>query len=233
MAESNNLTQEEQWKQQEEAYQAQIANLRKLNEKLLNYSEEKQKTYEHNIQKMQNEKDIIQKRLEKMELDELREAASGTSKNIEAFKEKYDKVLKQAQDLLFERQKTIKSLELKIEAQNIQIESLKDVVSLTKDMLGIREVEIRDLTERMEAMAVKFKAEKDCKALMQKKMQLSDQLNIDMKAEYKAQKEIFEILKDQYKSKVSMLEAKLKATGTPNNTEASTTNGHSEPSSSS
>jgi membrane protease subunit (stomatin/prohibitin family) len=74
-----------------------------------------------------------------------------------------------------------------------QIESLKDVVSLTKDMLGIREIEVRDLTERMEAMAVKFKAERDCKALMQKKMQLSDQLNSDLKSEYKAQKEIFEV----------------------------------------
>lgn len=31
-----------------------------------------------------------------------------------------------------------------------QIESLKDVVALTKDMLMIREIEVRELTERME-----------------------------------------------------------------------------------
>ena len=74
-----------------------------------------------------------------------------------------------------------------------QIESLKDVISLTKDMLTIREVEVRDLTERMEAMDAKFKAEKDRKALMVKKMELSDQLNADLKAEYKAQKEIFNV----------------------------------------
>jgi predicted HNH restriction endonuclease len=85
------LTPEEEWKAKEEAYQAQIANLRKLNEKLLNYSEDKQRTYEHNVQKLQNERDIIQKRLEKMELDELKEAASGSGRNMEAFKEKYDK----------------------------------------------------------------------------------------------------------------------------------------------
>lgn len=66
-------------------------------------------------------------------------------------------------------------------------------MSLTKDMLTIREVEIRDLTERMEAMGVKFKAEKDRKALMEKKMELSDKLNADLKAEYKAQKEIFNV----------------------------------------
>jgi membrane protease subunit (stomatin/prohibitin family) len=100
-----------------------------------------------------------------------------------------------------------------------QIESLKDVVSLTKDMLTIRECEVRDLTERMEAMDVKFKAEKDRKSLMEKKMELSDKLNQDLKAEYKAQKEIFTILKDQYKLKVSSLEEKLKSS-TSNGTEA-------------
>ncbi|CAG9802756.1 unnamed protein product [Chironomus riparius] len=216
MAEENNLNNSnsmsiEEWEKKEEDYKNQIANLRKLNERLINYSEEKAKTFEHDLQKLQNEKDVIQKRLEKMELDELKEAASGSSKNIEAFKEKYDKVLKNAQDLLFERQKSIKSLELRSEAQHIQIESLKDVIALTKDMLLIREVEVRDLTERMEAMDAKFKAEKDRKALMVKKMELSDQLNADLKAEYKAQKEIFNILKDQYKIKVATLEEKLKS----------------------
>lgn len=75
----------------------------------------------------------------------------------------------------------------------------------------IREIEIRELTERMESMDVKFKAEKDRKSLMEKKMQLSDQLTSDLKAEYKAQKEIFTILKDQYKEKVGKLELELKA----------------------
>lgn len=66
-------------------------------------------------------------------------------------------------------------------------------MSLTKDMLTIRECEVRDLTERMEAMDAKFKAEKDRKSLMERKMQLSDKLNLDLKAEYKAQKEIFQV----------------------------------------
>lgn len=84
------LTPEEEWTKKEEDYQHQIDNLRQLNQKLLNYSEDKQRDYEHNCQKLQHEKDIIQKRLERMELDELREAASGTGKNLEAFKEKYN-----------------------------------------------------------------------------------------------------------------------------------------------
>lgn len=113
----------EEWKTKEAEYQKQIENLKKLNERLINYSEEKSRQFEHDLQKLQNEKNILQRKVEKIELDELKEAASGSSssKNMEAFKEKYDGVLRRAQDLLFERQKQIKSMELKNEAQNIQV----------------------------------------------------------------------------------------------------------------
>lgn len=83
----------------------------------------------------------------------------------------------------------------------------------------IREIEVRELTERMEAMDVKFQAEKDRKNLMERKMQLTDKLTGDLKLEYKAQKEIFNILKEQYKDKVVKLEQELKD---------SRSNGHSE-----
>lgn len=113
---------EDDWKTKESEYQKQIENLKKLNEKLINYSEEKSKKFEFDLQKLNNEKEIIQRKLEKIELDELKEAAIGSSnKNIEAFKQKYDGVLRKAQDLLFERQKIIKSMELKMDAQSIQV----------------------------------------------------------------------------------------------------------------
>lgn len=113
---------EDDWKIKEAEYLKKIENLQKLNEKLINYSEEKAKKFDSDLQKLNYEKDAIQRKLEKMELDELREAATGSSnKNIEAFKQKYDAVLKKAQDLLFERQKILKSQELKMEAQNIQV----------------------------------------------------------------------------------------------------------------
>ena len=93
----------------------------------------------------------------------------------------------------------------------------------------IREIEIRELTERMESMDVKFKAEKDRKNLMEKKMQLSDQLTLDLKAEHKAQKEIFTLLKDQYKEKVLKLEQQLEDIKANNSTNGQST---SEPSTS-
>lgn len=114
----------EDWETREADYLKQIDNLKKLNEKLINYSEEKSKKFEHDLQKLTNEKEIVQKRLAKMELDELRESVTGSStstKNIEAFKEKYDGILRRAQDLLFEKTKLTKSLELKVEAQHIQV----------------------------------------------------------------------------------------------------------------
>lgn len=113
---------EDDWKTKEAEYQKQIENLKKLNEKLINYSEDKSKKFEFDLQKLNNEKEIIQRKLEKIELDELKEAAIGSgNKNMEAFKQKYDGVLRKAQDLLFERQKIIKSMELKMEAQSIQV----------------------------------------------------------------------------------------------------------------
>lgn len=115
----------ESWEQKEAEYKKQIENLKKLNEKLINYSEDKAKKFEYDLQRVTQEKDIVQRKLEKMELDELKESVSGASnKNIEAFKAKYDGVLRQAQDLLFERQKVIKSLELKANAQNIQVSKI-------------------------------------------------------------------------------------------------------------
>lgn len=86
----------------------------------------------------------------------------------------------------------------------------------------IREIEVRELTERMEAMEFKFQAERDRKSLMEKKMELTDKLTSDLKAEYKAQKEIFNILKDQYKEKVVKLENQLKDSRSNETTEPST-----------
>lgn len=91
----------------------------------------------------------------------------------------------------------------------------------------IRDMEIRDLTERMEAMGAKFQAEKDRKNLMERKIELSDKLNADLKAEYKAQKEIFHILRDQYKVKVECLEKKLQDSQNHQNGTSSSSSGSS------
>ena len=120
-AEVNLIANEAEWARKEEEYQKQILNLKKLNEKLIVYNDDKSKKHESDMQKLQNDMQLVQQRLAKFELDELKGLEGNTSNNMKAFKEKYEGVLRKAQDLLFERQKTIKSLELKMEAMNIQV----------------------------------------------------------------------------------------------------------------
>ncbi|CAO1434597.1 unnamed protein product [Diamesa tonsa] len=209
-AEVNLIANEAEWAKKEEEYQKQILNLKKLNEKLIVYNDDKSKKHESDMQKLQNDMKLVQQRLAKFELDELKGLEGNTSNNMKAFKEKYEGVLRKAQDLLFERQKTINSLELKMEAMNIQIESLREVVSLTKDMLNIRELENMDLTSRFSSMDAKFAVERNRKNLMEKKIELSDKLYGDLKTEYMAQREIFKNLKVQYQGRVDNLEQELK-----------------------
>lgn len=122
-AEVNLIDNEAEWARKEEEYKKQILNLKKLNEKLIVYNDDKSKKHECDMQKLQNDMQLIQQRLAKFELDELKGLEGNTSNNMKAFKEKYEGVLRKAQDLLFERQKTINSLELKMEAMNIQVSS--------------------------------------------------------------------------------------------------------------
>lgn len=50
------LPEEESWEKKEAEYIKQIDNLKKLNERLINYSEEKSKKFEHDLQKVTSEK---------------------------------------------------------------------------------------------------------------------------------------------------------------------------------
>lgn len=74
-----------------------------------------------------------------------------------------------------------------------KIESLREVVSLTKDMLNIRELENKDLTSRFSSMDTKLEVERNRKNLMEQKIELSDKMYGDLKTEYLAQKEIFKV----------------------------------------
>lgn len=74
-----------------------------------------------------------------------------------------------------------------------KIESLREVVSLTKDMLNIRELENKDLTSRFSSMDTKLEVERNRKNLMEQKIELSDKMYGDLKTEYLAQREIFKV----------------------------------------
>lgn len=75
------------------------------------------------------------------------------------------------------------------------METLKDVNALTKDMLNIRNFENENLEAKFESIDMRFKTEKERQRLIEKKNKLSEQLYIDLKAEYTAQKNLFNVSK--------------------------------------
>jgi hypothetical protein len=160
----------------------QIGNLQKLNEKLIERDVEKTKENEN-----------LKKRLLKIQTDHEAELNLPQSQALKAQRDKYESLLTRAKDMLFEKQKTLQSQELQMEAYKVQIETLKDVVALTKDMLNIRNFENENLEAKFETIDVKFKAEKERQRLIEKKNKLQEQLYADLKAEYTAQKNLFKV----------------------------------------
>jgi DNA repair exonuclease SbcCD ATPase subunit len=86
-----------------------------------------------------------------------------------------------------------------------QIESLKEVVAITKDLLNIRDMEVKHLQSDMESMEEKISEEKQRQNSMITKMEEAMKLNSDLKGEYENQMRIFQELKAKYEQKVTLL----------------------------
>lgn len=86
-----------------------------------------------------------------------------------------------------------------------QIESLKEVVAITKDLLNIRNMEVKHLHNDMESMEGKISEEKQRQNSMITKMEEAMKLNSDLKGEYETQMRIFQELKAKYEQKVTLL----------------------------
>lgn len=88
----------------------QIANLKKLNEKLIVTTDEKSKENEN-----------LKKRLLKLETEHEADMNLPQSQALKAQKDKYENMLTKAKDMLFEKQKMLQSQELQIEAFKVQV----------------------------------------------------------------------------------------------------------------
>lgn len=115
------------------------------------------------------------------------------SDELKKMRQKHEDLLTKAKDLLFEKTKVNKQQEMKIEALENQITQLKEVVSITKDMLEIRNSEAKHLNQRFETIELRLKAEKDRQGLMEKKMNISQQMYADLKKEYDLQSGLFKV----------------------------------------
>lgn len=117
---------------------------------------------------------------------------------MESLKSESEKTLTKAKSIIFERTKVIKNQELQIEAYNQQIESLKDVVRITKDLLEIRNLEVKQLEGKINCMEERMKAERERQDLMHKKLETMIRHNGELKREYETQLCLFTALRERY-----------------------------------
>ncbi|KAK5649555.1 hypothetical protein RI129_000584 [Pyrocoelia pectoralis] len=108
-----------------------------------------------------------------------------------------------ASSVIFEKTKMCKNQELQIEALTQQVNSLKEIVSITKDMLEIRNMEVKQLQDKLDCMELKFVAEKDRQLLVNVKLDRMVKLNTELKNEYQKQMALFTVLQNTYRDHIS------------------------------
>lgn len=116
---------------------------------------------------------------------------SGKGKN----KTDDDDTLTRAKELLFEKTKICKKLELQLEALNNQVAANKDVLDITKDMLNLKNIENDHLQSRLDSMKLRVKNENDRYVLTEKKLKLAKQKEDSLTQEYETQRNIFKVSK--------------------------------------
>lgn len=120
------------------------------------------------------------------------------AEDVNVLKTESEQTLTKAKGVIFEKVKIIKNQELQIEAYSQQIESLKDVVRITKDLLEIRNLEVKQLENKINCMEEKMKAEKERQDLLHKKLEMMIRHNGELKREYETQLCLFNALRDRY-----------------------------------
>ncbi|CAG9827113.1 unnamed protein product [Diabrotica balteata] len=120
------------------------------------------------------------------------------TQDVDTLRTESEKTLTKAKSMIFEKTKIIKNQELQIEAFTQQIESLREVVRITKDLLEIRNMEVKQLEIKIESIEGKQKAEKERYDLMHKKLEMMIRHNAELKREYETQLCLFTALRERY-----------------------------------
>lgn len=120
------------------------------------------------------------------------------TQDVDFLRTESEKTLTKAKSMIFEKTKVIKNQELQIEAFTQQIESLRDVIRITKDLLEIRNLEVQQLEIKISSMEGKQRAEKERYDLMHKKLEMMIRHNAELKREYETQLCLFTALRERY-----------------------------------
>ncbi|KAH8243609.1 hypothetical protein KR032_008766 [Drosophila birchii] len=124
-------------------------------------------------------------------------------------RQEQEELLVRAKTLLFEKTKVNKQQEQQIAVLKNQVESVKDVLQVTKDMLQLKTTECDHTQARLEKSQQWIKAEQDKCALTEKKLVISKSVYDKLRAEYDTQSKIFKELKAAYEQKLKVLGAAL------------------------
>lgn len=150
----------------------------------------------------ENEKQ--KKRIIQLEQTLVQSAALG---GIEGPKSKQDQeeLLLRAKTLLFEKTKVCKQQEQQIATLKAHVDSMKDVVAVTKDMLNLKTAEAEHTQSRLDTAMLRIKAERDKCTIFEKKLIISQGVYEKLRSEYDVQSNIFKGLKEAYEQKVVVL----------------------------
>ncbi|XP_034487347.1 uncharacterized protein LOC117791646 [Drosophila innubila] len=120
-------------------------------------------------------------------------------------RQEQEELLLKAKTLLFEKTKVNKQQEQQIAVLKNQVESIKEVVQVTKDMLQLKTTECEHTQARLEKSQLWIKAEQEKCALTEKKLVISKGVYDKLRTEYDTQSKIFKDLKSAYEQKVKVL----------------------------
>lgn len=135
---------------------------------------------------------------EAQQLQKLKVQRAKETEEMELIKNKSENTLVRAKSIIFEKTKVIENQELQIQALNQQIESLRDVVAITKDLLEIRNLEVKQLEAKIEVIENRVKAERERQELVHKKLENMIRYNGELKREYETQLCLFSALRERY-----------------------------------
>ncbi|EDV54137.2 tropomyosin-1 [Drosophila erecta] len=120
-------------------------------------------------------------------------------------RQEQEELLLKAKTLLFEKTKVNKQQEQQISVLKTQVDTIKDVLQVTKDMLQLKTAECDHTQARLEKSQQWIKAEQDKCVLTEKKLAISKGVYDKLRSEYDTQSQIFKDLKSAYEQKVKVL----------------------------
>jgi len=108
-------------------------------------------------------------------------------------RQEQEELLLKAKTLLFEKTKVNKQQEQQISVLRTQVDSIKDVLQVTKDMLQLKTAECDHTQARLEKSQQWIKAEQDKCVLTEKKLAISKGVYDKLRSEYDTQSQIFKV----------------------------------------